>query len=204
MAKLTVRQTHKVSDQVPLFRLPLPVRFALGGDTVKSSTLAVSKETEDFYISLPSRAGSAFASTPTTPLLAKINFTPPGEMLTKQLTGGDMIGRLQAVQALADKKDESSVRSLSKVLGTDPFWAVRAEAVKALRKINTPLAQQELLAAPAQPDARVRKEWVDALGAILSPESRARLIRLSQEEKNPEILATVSLVTRHRPRLESC
>jgi aminopeptidase N len=174
---------------VPFFRLPLPVRFALEGGAVKSSTLAVSKEAEDFYVSLPN-APETVRIDPDYTLLAKISFSPPGEMLTKQLTGGDMIGRLQAVQTLADKKDEQSVRSLGKVLGADPFWAVRAEALKALRKSNTPVAQQELLAAPPQTDARVRKEWVDALGAILSTESRARLVRLTQEEKNPEVIAT--------------
>jgi aminopeptidase N len=189
-ARLSVRQTQKVSEKVPLFRLPLPVRFTLAGGATHESTLAVGKEAEDFYVVLPG-APEQVRIDPGFTVLAKVVFTPPGEMLNRQLTGGDMLGRFLAVQTLGDRKDGESARALGKVLAGDAFWAVRQEAVKALRRMNTPEAQRELLAAPPQADARVRLEWVEALGATFSPDSRARLVRLSQEEKNPRVLGAI-------------
>jgi aminopeptidase N len=190
MARLSVRQTQAVSPQVPLFRLPLPVRFALPGGAVKEVNLDVSAASEDFYVSLPA-APEMIRIDPNYTVLAKVAFAPPGDMFTRQLTRGDMLGRFFAVQALGGKNDDESVKQLASVLANDAFWAVRHEAVKALRKINTPAARDALLAAPTQPDARVRQEWVEALGSQFTPQAAARLTRLASEEKNPDVLASV-------------
>ncbi len=188
MARLTVSQTQTVSPQVPLFHLPLPVRFALPDGKSLDTTLDVTAAREDFYIALPA-APEMVRIDPAFTALAKVTFSPPGDMLTRQLTQGDMLGRFLAAQSLASKKDAGSVDKLAGVLAGDAFWAVREEAVKALRKIGTPAAHDALLAAPGQPDARVRLEWVQALGSIFTPQAAARLGRLATEEKNPEILA---------------
>lgn len=190
LARLTVRQTQTVSPQVPLFRLPLPVRFTLPEAAVKEVTLDVSAASEDFYVSLPA-APEMVRIDPESTVLAKITFTPPGDMLNRQLTESDMIGRCLAVQSLSRKSDEHSVSQLASVLAKDAFWAVRLEAVKALRAMDTPAARDALLAAPPQPDARVRREWVAALGAQFSPTAAARLNRLATEEKNPDVLASI-------------
>jgi aminopeptidase N len=190
MARISVRQTQTVSPQVPLFRLPLPVRFILPGGAVKETTLEVQAANEEYYITLPS-APEMIRIDPASTVLAKVSFTPPGEMLTRQLTQGDMMGRFFAVQTLGERKDDDTVKQLAGVLANDAFWGVRQEAVKALRKIDTPAARDALLAAPAQPDARVRQEWVEALSSHFTPQAAARLTRLATEEANPEILAAV-------------
>jgi len=190
LARLTVRQTQTVSPQVPLFRLPLPVRFTLPEGAVKDVTFDVSAANEDFYVSLPA-APEMVRIDPACSVLAKVAFTPPGDMLARQLTRSDMLGRCFAVQALSRKSDDDTVTQLAGVLAQDPFWAVRLEAVKALRAIDTPAARNALLAAPPQPDARVRREWVAAIGAQFSPAAAARLNRLATEEKNPDILASI-------------
>ncbi len=189
MAKISVRQTQKVSPEVPLFRFPLPVRFHLPGGAVKDVTFTVSQAEEDFYAVLEA-APELVRLDPDLTVLAKVNFTPPGDMLKRQLQS-DLMGRLAAVQILGDRKDDDSVAQLGKVLAEDGFWSVRAEAVKSLRKINNAASARQLLAAPPQPDARVRQELVEALGALLTPESVARLTRLAAEEKNPEVLADI-------------
>ncbi len=188
--KLTIKQTQKVTDEVPVFHFPLPVRFTLPEGKIVEATLDVEDAAEEFYIPLAA-APELVRLDPGFTVLAKMSFTPPGDLLKRQLTQSDMIGRLLAVQAYGDKKDDDSAKLLGGVLTNDPFWAVREEAVRALRKIDTGEARRQLLAAPAQPDARVRQEWVRALGALFTSESQARLIRLSTEEKNPEILATI-------------
>jgi aminopeptidase N len=190
MARVSVKQTQPVSAQVPLFRLPLPVRFSLPGGASQEATLDVKSANEDFYVALPD-APDMVRIDPASTVLAKISFNPPGAMLGRQLTQADVMGRFFAVQALANKDDDESVAQLAGVLANDAFWAVRQEAVKALRKIDTPAAREALLAAPAQPDARVRQEWIKALGSQFTPQAAARLTRLSNEEKNPEVLAAI-------------
>lgn len=190
MARISVRQTQTASPQVPLFRLPLPVRFILPGGAVKEATLEVKAANEEYYISLPA-APEMIRIDPASTVLAQVAFTPPGEMLTRQLTQGDVMGRFYAVQKLGERKDDDTVKQLAGVLAGDAFWGVRQEAVKALRKIDTTAARDSLLAAAAQPDARVRQEWVQALGSLFTPQAAARLSRLATEEANPEILATV-------------
>ncbi|MFN0127538.1 MAG: M1 family aminopeptidase [Verrucomicrobiales bacterium] len=187
MARLTVRQTQSVTPQVPVFHFPLPIRFSLPGGQSRDTTLEIKATSEDFYVALPS-APDLVRIDPAFTVLAKLAFSPPGDMADRQLTQADMLGRLFAVQSLSGNKDDASVQKLAGVLANDTFWFVRQEAVKALRKIATPAAHDALLAAPHQPDARVRIEWVHALGSIFTPQAAARLSRLTTEEKNPEIL----------------
>ncbi|MGI8605336.1 MAG: M1 family aminopeptidase [Verrucomicrobiales bacterium] len=189
-AKLSVKQSQKVSEQVPLFSFPLPVSFNLPeGKPAASFTMMVSKAEEDFHFALPAQP-ELVRLDPEFTVLAKVSFTPSPEMLKRQL-GADLIGRLLAVQALAEKKDHDSVGLLGKAVSEDGFWGVRIEAIKALRKINNAEARKALLAAAAQPDARVRRELVEALGAFFHEETREALNRLRAAEQNPDVLAAI-------------
>jgi aminopeptidase N len=174
---------------VPLFRFPLPVRFFLPNNVMRDFTVAVGKAEEDFYFPLPEQP-ELVRLDPEFTVLAKVDFSPSGEMLKRQLKG-DLTGRLLAVRSLAEKKDDDSIALLAGVLAGDPFWGVRREAVAALRKVNNPASRKVLLAAPAQPDARVRLELVEAIGATLHDDARDALAALAGSEKNPEVLAAV-------------
>lgn len=190
LAKLTVRQTQKVSPEVLLYRLDLPVRFLLkGAANPQNFTVTLSKAEEDYYFSLP-QAPELVRLDPDYTLLAKVDFTAPPDMLKRQLTS-DVIGRMLAAQSLEKKKDAESVKLLAGTLQNDDFHGVRSEAAKALRKIGTAEARTALAQSLAQPDARVRKEVVEALGAFPTAEARAALGKLAQTEKNPQIIAAI-------------
>lgn len=186
-AKITVRQTQKLSEQVRLFRLPLPVSFKVNGRKEPLHfTMDVSKEVEDFHFMLPAQP-ELVRIDPDYTVLAKISFNPPGPMLDQQLDS-DVIGRLLAVQSL----DQRHIAKLGQILRQDAFHAVRSEAAKVLAKIGEPDARAELIRNSAnQPDARTRREVVRALASLHTPESRETLWEMAQIEKNPEILATL-------------
>lgn len=197
-AKLTVRQTQKVSDQVRLFRLPLPVRFTLKDGSVRDFTVHLAKAEEDFSFPLPSQPDLARVD-PDYTLLAKVDFNPPPEMLKRQLAS-DVIGRLLAVQRLSGKTDAATTKQLGEVLNGDAFHAVRSEAAKALRKIATPEARSVLARSLAQPDARARREVVSALTAFFPhAEAHEALEKQAAVEKNPEILASIVRAWGARP-----
>lgn len=187
LARISVRQTQKLSEQVRLFRVPLPVGFAISGQKGLLRFKAdVSKETEDFYFSLPAQP-ELVRIDPDYTVLAKISFTPPGPMLDKQLQS-DVIGRLLAISTL----DEKHIDKLGNALRKDAFYAVRSEAAKALAKIADPEARATLIAGrKGQTDARVRRAVVQALAALHTPESQATLWQMAQSEKNPDILASI-------------
>ncbi len=186
-ARITVRQTQKLSEQVRLFRLPLPIGFAIAGQKELTRVKAdVSKDVEDFYFPLPSQP-ELVRIDPDYTVLAKVAFTPPGPMLDKQLQA-DVIGRLLAISTL----DEKHIDKLGKALREDTFYAVRAEAAKALAKIAEPAARAALIAGSSnQPDARVRKTIVQSLAALNTADSQATLWKMAQSEKNPDILASI-------------
>lgn len=186
-ARITVRQTQKLSDQVRLFRVPLPVGFAIAGkkDLLRFKA-DVSKDVEEFYFPLPSQP-ELVRIDPDFTVLAKVSFTPPGPMLDKQLQS-DVIGRLLAISTLDDK----NIGKLGKALREDAFHAVRSEAAKALAKIADPDARAALIAGSSnQPDARVRRAVVQALAALNTAESQETLWKMAQSEKNPDILASI-------------
>ncbi len=187
LAKITVRQTQKLSEQVRLFRVPLPVGFQVAGKKeLQRFTMDVSQESEDFHFVLPAQP-ELVRLDPDYTVLAKISFTPPGPMLDKQLES-DVIGRLVAVRTL----NERHLAKLGKILREDGSYAVRAEAAKVLAKLATPEARAALIAGSAnQPHARARRAVVQALASLNVPESREALWKMAKTEKNPLILATI-------------
>lgn len=189
--KLTVKQTQKVTDQVRLFRVPLPVAFTIKGQkTPLVFKLDVSQTEEDFYFALPAQP-DLMRIDPDYTVLAKIDFTPPGDMLEKQLAS-DVIGRMLAARILGGRKEQTSVDKLAKLVSGDSFHAVRSQAAKALAKIATPAARQALIAGlENQPDAEARISIVEALASLPYPEAQQALQKHATAEKNPGILAAI-------------
>lgn len=198
LAKLTVRQLQKVSPEVLLFRLDLPVRFVMKGtEKAQDFTVTLSKAEEDYYFPL-AQAPELVRVDPEFTILAKVDFNPPPDMLKRQLTS-DVIGRMLAAQSLGSKKDAATVTLLAGLLQSDAFHGVRSEAAKSLKKIATPEARTALAQSLAQPDARVREEVVNALAAFPNAEAQQALWKQAQIEKNPEILAEIIKTWAARP-----
>lgn len=197
-AKLTVKQTHKVSNEVLLYRFDLPVRFWVKGqDKPVDFHVVVSKAEEDFHFPL-SGTPELVRLDPDYTLLAKIDFQTPHDMMKRQLKS-DVIGRMLAARQLSKKNDEESVKQLAEVLNGDVFHAVRSEAAKALKTIATPEARTALAQSLKQEDARARLSVVDALAAFPHPEAQEALWEESQTEKNPLILAAIIKTWGARP-----
>jgi aminopeptidase N len=189
LAKLTVTQNQRLSDDVLLFNVPLTVRFKSKSGVV-DRTLRVKEKAEDFYLNLAEQPESVRMD-PELALLAKISFTPPTAMLHKQLADEkDMIGRLRAVELLSGKAD--ALEKLKTALNKDTFWGVRIAASPALRAIGTDEALAALVASTKQPDARVRRQVVNDIAGFYREASRDALLRLAREDKNPDVRAAAA------------
>ena len=193
MARVAIKQTQKVDEKVLLFSVNLPLRFIIktedGKETVSNVTASVTKAQEDFHFPLDAQP-ALLRVDPDLTVLAKINFTPAGEMLKEQLKS-DIIGRMLAVQQLGKKKDEATVKQLAEIVSADPHHAIKTEAVDALQQIPGDAARAALISLTSQPDERVRKAVADALASILHPDAHAALVKMAAAEQNPVILSAI-------------
>ncbi|RME90329.1 MAG: hypothetical protein D6766_13460, partial [Verrucomicrobia bacterium] len=190
LAHVTVRQTQKVSDQVLLFRFPLTLRFK-GEGLLEDRVVTIDSRRQDFSFPLP-KAPQIFRVDPEVTLLARIEVRLPRPMWLAQLDdAGDMPGRLLALRHLAKNANEEVVRRLGRVLREDGFYALRIEAAKALRRIHSDAALEELLAGIDQPDERVLNEVLQALGGFHDPKAYAALRQRLDGCENPILRATI-------------
>jgi len=189
LAKVSIRQVQKLSDSVLLFDFPLAVRFE-GPFGKADRSMHITDKEGDFYFPLDA-APTIVRLDPECSLLAKINLPLPRPMLFVQLTNQmDMLGRVEAIEQLADKGDKEAVSRLKQTLNHDDFYGVRLEASKALRAIHTDEALEALLASTSQSDARVRREVSSDIGGFYRESAYAWTREMLTREKNPDILAT--------------
>ncbi|MGA2863926.1 MAG: M1 family aminopeptidase [Verrucomicrobiota bacterium] len=191
LAKVSLRQVQKLSDNILLFNFPLTLRFK-GPSGAIDRTIQVSRQEEDFYFPLDS-APEGVRLDPDYTLLAKLTFNPPNPMLRAQLADKeDTIGRLLAIEQLAGRRDKEAVALLKQALKGDAFYGVRLEASKALRAIHSEDSLAALLDATKQSDARVRQQVIADLGGFYSETACAAARQVLDREKNPDILATAA------------
>jgi aminopeptidase N len=189
LAKLTIRQTQKVDENVVLFNFPLTVRFK-GKFGASDKQINVREKEEDFYFPLES-APEIVRLDPEYTLLAKTTFRLPTPMVYSQLADkADSIGRILAIEQLADKKDKETVGRLKKTLNEDAFYGVRIEAARALRYIHMDEALEALLDSKKQSDARVRLEVNSDIADFYADNAYKSGLDVIEKEKNPDITAT--------------
>jgi len=190
LAKLSVKQEQKVDANVLLFHVRLPVRFTVDGQALDRS-LHITKTAEDFYFRL-AKAPSIVRVDPNVTLLAKLSFTPSTALLHAQLADdSDALGRLQAVEILAKRKDKSTREKLKHALQNDSFYGVRIAASRALRGIGSDDAFAALIASTDQPNAKVRRQVISDIASQYKPEALAALKQSLAKEKNPAIRARI-------------
>ncbi|MFK5923798.1 MAG: M1 family aminopeptidase [Verrucomicrobiota bacterium] len=188
-AKLSISQTQKVSDQVMLFVIPMPVRLIVDGKA-HDFTINLTQASEDFYFDLAKKP-DIIRIDPEYTLLTDIDFHPPTSTRSAQLKNEkDMMGRLLAVKLLAGKKDSKSIAKLKNSLNHDSFYGVRIEAAKALVKTHSPEALIALTQSLQQENARVRREAVKSLAKFYSETALTSLKQVAEKENNPEVAAS--------------
>lgn len=202
LAKLSIRQTQPLTNDLLLFNVPLKVRFKVDGKNLDRD-LQVKLKSEDFYFKFD-KAPSQVRLDPDFVLLAKTTFQPPRAMTIAQLEDrDDMVGRLLAINALKSDSSDENVKRLRDVLNKDAFFGVRQEAVAALKGIHNQAALEALLASTNQPDARVRIRVVDAIGSFYDEKAFAAHDTFLQREKNPDIIAESVQALALSPRKEA-
>jgi len=195
LARVSVKQTQKISDEAHLFQFPLTLRFK-SKSGVTDHIVQVRDKEEDFYLPLKA-APEVVRVDPGLTLLARINFKPATPMLFAQLADkSDLIGQHHALDNLAGRSDGETIAKLKAALNSDSHYAIRSRAAELLKQARTDESLAALISslAPTERetvrDARVRNAIVSALGGFYHEDAFAALKQSLATEKNPGIQAT--------------
>ncbi len=191
LAKLTVTQTQAkdgyTSSTSGLFDLRIPIGFGFvsHGKThkveVKPVTVRIHEREQALYFPLDKKPdflsfdlGNHVLKTveleyPIAELKAQLNHDP------------DPLSRIEAAIALAKKGNLEAVTALTTALTEDPFWGVRAEVAEQLGSIKLDQAADGLMKGLKDPEARVRRAVVRALGDIKTADSYKALKAIAEK-----------------------
>jgi aminopeptidase N len=162
---LKVEQTQQVTDQVPLFRLPLEVEIACPEKT-ELYKIVVAQQSQEFYFKLPSAPLMVLFDKGGGTLMT-LDFPRGVDELRYQLEHGDDWARIEAARALgALGPNDAAALALKEELRADGFWGLRRECALALAKGRAALAGDALLAGLDAGNSRVRTACAEALGDL--------------------------------------
>jgi aminopeptidase N len=199
MAKLKIKQTQKVDELTPCFVTPVDLAFTIptsdeaakDKQTTQTRTVPLhvivgedGQVEQSFYVPLE-REPVMVRFDPDGWLLKTLTFDRSAEMMRYQLAhDSDILGRIEAAEALGKEGSDESVQALKTVLFTDAFWGVRNAAVAALSNIGTRTTQDILLQGLQELDAKqfskVRAAIARALGSFQSPQQAELAARSAQ------------------------
>ena len=189
LARLRIKQTQKVDALTACFSMPLDLAFTIPTSDQASKDenpfetrvvrlrvmLGEDEQVEQtFYVPLD-REPLMVRIDPDGWLLKTLKFERSTKMLSYQLAHDpDVLGRVEAAEALGEKNEEKSREALIHALNNATYWGVRATVARALGKHSTAQAQAALIDALCNLDpqqfSRVREAVASALGSFQAPE----------------------------------
>ncbi|HEY3174114.1 MAG TPA: M1 family aminopeptidase [Thermoanaerobaculia bacterium] len=128
-------------------------------------------------------------------LVAEVKFDRPLGEILKELTGGDLAGRLRAARQLAVdyRQREETIAALSRV-AADPgaYWGLRQEAAIDLGSCGE-AAIPALEKALTDPDRRLRRAAAIALGRAGGKQAKAALGRAIAGDRAEDVIAAAEV-----------
>ena len=152
---LKIEQQQQVSEQVPIFRLPLDIEITTASGPQMFKVVSDSAS-EEFYFALPSEPLMVLIDKGGHTLL-ELEFERSLGELEYQLKHADTYGRLEAIRQLGKLSGNRDAAALLRdALLADGFWGLGKSAATALRGSGTDIAQQALYDGLSHSNARVR------------------------------------------------
>ena len=162
---VTLNQTQKPDDRLTsIYRVPMEIGFMVNGAFERHSVRVVDAA-HAFLFTLA--AEPAFVSIdPAGRVLKTLDFTPGERALQARLTGDpEAVGRIEAAKGLATLGSPGAIEALrAALMRRREIDLVRAEIATALGSAKSDAARDALIAAAAEPSARVRRAVASALG----------------------------------------
>jgi aminopeptidase N len=178
-----VLQTQAVSDETPLYTLPVTIELRSAGKSRRFKE-SVDKKEQLFSYPAPS-APDLVLFDPDHSLLKRLDFSKPESMWIVQLTEDPhVLGRIDAAEALGKLGSPSALQALRQALFQEKFWGVQGEIARALAKTHLTGALDALLEGLRQIEhPKARKALYEALGSFVNPRVLAEVKSRGSSEK---------------------
>lgn len=183
LATVTVKQTQKTDDGVPIFRVPVTIDFRTGRGRPVSFQVEITEAEHTFVFPLPGKPDLCRFD-PYNRVLKELEFEKSiGELRLQLRDDDDIWGRATAAKALGKKGGREATEALAAAVKGDRFWGVQAAAAKALGEIRTTEARDALLDALSVRHPKARRAVVEALGQFRGDEAvLTALVPLSRRD----------------------
>ncbi|TLZ70376.1 MAG: hypothetical protein E6K10_08030 [Methanobacteriota archaeon] len=183
LVALTVKQKQEVKDLTPLFSTPVEVEIHANGKP-RRERIEVSRPEQTFFVESSAKPDTVLFD-PDNWILKKLTFEKPKlEFLYQLKNAKTIIPRMQACEGLSKiLKDDDVVEALQKALTSDPYFAVRRAAARALGEIRTDEAKAALMAGLKDKDSRVRRGTYEALGRFREDDDAFQVLTKAWREE---------------------
>lgn len=192
--KLIVRQTQKVDEHRPIFRVPISIEIEGKTYRIWSNQLC-----QEYYFPLDSKP-LLVAFDPKGTILKTLKFEKTAEKLMYQLHyGTTAVARRWAAGQLEERGEKEAVPALKKALLQDGFHGVRSVCARSLGKRKSEEAVQALVEAyGGEKDSRVRSALMKALGECTSVEAaKQALVRALAEDPSWKVKESAAAALGH-------
>jgi aminopeptidase N len=216
LARVGVTQRQARDGGGTVFHTPVEIAFAVPrADHAQSDDTTAEVDTVSFRVSLEEASQTFYFPLARRPFMVRfdpaarvpktLDFERPADLLRFQLRrDDDVLGRIEAAEALGKLGDPRSVDALAQALLDEPFWAVRGAIAAALGRQHSERALDALLAGLRQvQEPKARRAIAAALGEFHAPEhgplaeraaeALATLLRTGDPSYHVEASAAVAL-----------
>ncbi len=165
--RVTVTQTQDTTGGTPIYDMPIQLAFYGANGERKQTQVRDNLQRQSFDV--PLEFEPRWVDFDPDDFIDKtVQFAKTVDALIAEAEDDpSMMSRLWAVQQLRTPTlgdTNARLDALTRVLGGDRFYAVRAAAATSIGSVGTDRAKSALVAARAQPDSRVRTAVFEALG----------------------------------------
>ena len=184
---VTLRQTQKNDKKgIPLFAFDLELSWTIDGhETVRT----VRFEEEKLRLAFPmEKAPELFRVDPGLKLLHTLKFEPGDRRWRAQLKALDVVGRIQAGEALAASGKRANTETLVAAFADEPFWGVRQAWAQALGEASSEAAIEGLATLlEDETEPRVVVALAKAAGQTRDERLRDAILRALERDPSPRM-----------------
>ena len=171
--RLRVQQTQRISDEVPVFRIPTTVAISYGLDRVETVPVVLDQADQEFVLTARSEPRNVEID-PMDWVLKQMNESKPDTAWLFQLQYAQSVtARLRAATKIARRGDDQAKNALASAWARETHPKARAKIVSLLNA-RVPSHRAALIQAAADPNAIVRRDALTELTrSPLDPETEA-------------------------------
>lgn len=159
---ITQKQVNRSEGKLP-FTFTTEVGWTTGGE-FQTRTVTVDDARAVVVIPMPEKPEMARFD-PYHKVLHRLEFSPGDQMLRTQLVAADVIGRIEAAEALAKSAKHANIQAIVEAFVQEEYWGVRCEFANILGRANHATAIEGLAQLiGVEDEARVLVRLMDAAG----------------------------------------